>query len=74
MTINELAQELRYTCENAQRDDKVTMIYLFGIKYHVQIKEVGVKQIIEQSGLPFGHASELGKAIKLGKLVQIKNQ
>ena len=74
MTINELVKILNYKLENAQSREKITTLFLFGIKYHTEIKKVGIKQIIEQSGLSSGHYTELNKAINLAKYVEIKKQ
>ena len=72
MTVNELGKTLEDMYENAPEGEKVTMIFLFGIKYQVQIKEVGVRQVIDQSGISSTYATELAKAIKLGKYVIVK--
>ena len=72
MTINQLGQELKEMYTNAPKGEQVTNIYLFGIKYCKQIKEVGVKQVIEQSGLRPSYHTELSKAIKIGKYVTLK--
>ena len=51
MTINELAKILEDMYENAPKGEQVLKIYLFGIKYYKEIKEVGVKNVIVQSGI-----------------------
>ena len=65
MTINELGQKLKEMYTDAPNGEHVAMIYLFGIKYHVEIKSVGIKQVIEQSGIRSTYQTELSKAIKL---------
>jgi purine nucleoside permease len=72
MKHNELSQKLQEMYKNAPQGEKVTMIYLFGITYHAEIKKVGVKQVIEQSGLHSTYQTELAKAIKLAKYVTAK--
>jgi hypothetical protein len=72
MTLNELSQKLKEMYDNAPKGEQVTMIYVFGISYHNQIKEMGVKQIIEQSGIHSTYQTELSKAIKLANYVQLK--
>ena len=47
MTLNELANELNEMYTKAKDGEKVTMIYLFGIKYNKEIKDVGISAIIE---------------------------
>ncbi len=73
MTVNELGQKLKDMYANASKGEQVTMIYLFGIKYHKQIQEVGVKQVIEQSGIHPSYQTELSKAVKLSKYVTANN-
>lgn len=72
MTLRDLATTLREMYENAPKGEQVTMIYLFGVKYHTEIKEFGVKQVIEQSAIHSTYHSELSKAIKLAKYLQLK--
>lgn len=72
MTLNMLSQKLKEMYENAPKGEQVTMIYLFGIKYSHEIKEYGVKAIIDQSALHKSYHTELSKAIKLSKYVQEK--
>jgi hypothetical protein len=69
MTLNDLSSKLQEMYKEAHKGEQVTMIYLFGIMYHNQIKEFGVKQVIEQSGIHSTYQTELSKAIKLAKYV-----
>ena len=71
MTIKELSDKLEQMYKGAQKNEKVTMIHLFGIKYHTQIKEVGVQKIIEQSGMPSSYHTEISKGVKLAKYVKV---
>jgi len=72
MTLNELSQILKEMYGEASKGEKVTMIYLFGIKFHNEIKEIGVKEVVEQSGLRISYQTELAKAVKLAKYVTAK--
>lgn len=72
MTTKELSDILEEMYKSAEKNEKVTMIHLFGIKYHSQIKEVGIKNIIEQSGIYSSYHTEISKGIKLAKYVTAK--
>lgn len=72
MTLNELSQELKTMYTNALPNEKVTMIYLFGIKHYKEIKQVGIKDVVEQSGIRLSYQAELNKAVNLGKYVTVK--
>jgi len=74
MTLNELSQKLSEMYKDAPKGEQVTMIYLFGIKYHSEIKKMGIKEIIAQSGIHSTYQTELSKAIKLSKYVSIHQQ
>lgn len=58
--------------ENAPEKEQVIMLYLFGIKYAEDIKKVGVREVIEQSGIRLSYKTELSKAVKLSKYVFVK--
>lgn len=72
MTLNDLSQKLHDMYSGAPKGEQVTMIYLFGIKYHNEIKEFGVKEVIQQSGILSTYKTELSKAVKLAKYVVAK--
>jgi len=78
MTIKELGDTLSqmYNDENAPKNEKVTRIILFGIKYSDEIKNLGrgaVKQIIQQSVLSMTkYGAEVNKGINLAKYVVLK--
>ena len=57
---------------NAPKGEQVTMIYLFGIKYHEEIKNAGINNVIEQSGIRSTYHTNLSKARKLAKYVIVK--
>jgi hypothetical protein len=56
---------------SAPKGEKVTFIHLFGIKYYNEIKKVGVRQVIEQSGIHSSYYIEVSKGVKLAKHVKI---
>ncbi len=71
-TSNELGKILADMYANAQKNEQVTMIYLFGVKYADDIRKVGVREVIEQSGILSTYKTELKKAINLAKYVSPK--
>jgi len=67
---NELGKILANMYTNAKSKEKVTMIHLFGVKYHDDIRRVGVAQVIEESGISSTYKTELTKAVNLAKYVK----
>lgn len=63
---------LKRTYEDAPRGEQVTAVLMFGIKYADLVELYGVNRLVTESGLPFGYAPELAKAIKLSKYVKIR--
>lgn len=72
MDATQLGKLLKESYENAPKTEKVTMIHLFGIKYHDEIKQSNISQIIEASGIHSTYRTELGKGLKLAKYVKVK--
>lgn len=68
-SASELGKVLADMYGNAKRGEKVTMIYLFGVKFHVEIQTIGIAEIIEESGIHSTYKTELSKAVKLSKYV-----
>lgn len=68
-SASELGKILADMYGNAQSGEKVTMIYLFGVKYHADIHKVGIAEVIEESGIHSTYRTELNKAVKLAKYV-----
>ena len=56
--------------QNAKKGEKVTMIHLFGIKHSEELREVGVSEVIKESGIHSTYTTELGKGIKLARYVK----
>lgn len=73
MTIDELAKKLNKMYATAHKGERVTMIHLFGVRYSDEIKEVGVKNVIEQSGIRSSYHSEVSKGMRLAKYVLLKH-
>jgi hypothetical protein len=71
-TLNELGNLLEEMYSNAPRKEQVTMIHLFGVKYAEDIQKVGIREVIEQSGIHSTYRTELNKAVKLAKYVNPK--
>lgn len=72
-TLKELGNILNEMYTNAQKKEQVTMIHLFGVKYGEDVQKVGIREVIEQSGIHSTYRTELSKAVKLAKYVQPKN-
>ena len=49
MTVEQLGKKLKEMYDNAPRKEQVTWVHLFGIMYAEQIKEVGIREVIEQA-------------------------
>ena len=72
MDASQLGKLLRESYENAEKSEKVTMIHLFGIKYHDEIKQSNISEIISESGIYSTYRTELGKGLKLARYVKLK--
>ena len=68
-TAKELGQILTDMYENAPRKELVVMVHLFGVQYHEEIKEIGIKEIVEASGIPSNYTAEINKGVNLAKYV-----
>lgn len=71
-TIIELGSILADMYTNAPNKEQVTMIHFFGVKYAEDIQKVGIREVIEQSGIHSTYRTELTKAVKLAKYVSPK--
>lgn len=71
-TLEELGILLEEMYSKAQKKEQVTMIHLFGVKYAEDIQKVGIREVIEQSGIRISYRTELNKAVKLAKYVSPK--
>ncbi len=68
-TASELGNILADMYKNAQKKEQVTMIHLFGVQYHEEIQQVGIREVVEEAGIHSTYRTELNKAIKLAKYV-----
>lgn len=66
-TATELGKILAEMYNNAKRKEMVTMIHLFGIQYHSEIQEVGIREIIDAAGIPSTYSTEVNKGVNLAK-------
>ena len=75
MKLEELSEILKDKYENAQKQEQVANIHLFGIEYAEIIKKYNYKvsQIIKLAGMKKSYNVELSKGIKLSKFVILKN-
>jgi 5-methylcytosine-specific restriction protein B len=71
-TTNELGGILRDMYTNAIKGEQVMMIHIFGIKYAEEIKKVGIKEVLVDSGIHSSYRTELNKGVKLSKYVRPK--
>lgn len=71
-TLKELGNILDKMYSNAPKKEQVTMIHLFGVKYAEDVQKVGIREVIEQSGIHSTYRTELSKAVKLAKYVHPK--
>lgn len=70
MNEKELGAILSQMYNDAARGEQVTMIHLFGVKYHKEIKLVGVKEVIREAGISSTYSTEVSKAMNLAKYVK----
>ncbi len=68
-TAEDLGRILIDMYENAPRKEQVTSIHLFGIRYAGEIKNVGIKSVVDASGIPLSYRAEINKGIKLADYV-----
>lgn len=68
-TAEQLGGILKNMYENAPRKEMVTSIHLFGIRYADEIKMVGIKSVVDASGIPSTYRTEINKGIKLADYV-----
>ena len=59
--LHELATKIKEVHDTAPERELVTMILLFGIKYSSEIKKVGIKNVIAQSGIKDAYYIEVTK-------------
>jgi len=66
---NELALELKKMYDNAPKDEKVTMIHLFGINFknEIQNSNTSPKELAEMAGVGESYGTEINKGMKLAK-------
>ena len=73
MTSKQLGTVLSDMYNNAPKNEQVSMVYVFGIKFHDEIRRYGVKDVFQQSGITStGYYRELSKAVSLAKYVNLK--
>jgi hypothetical protein len=68
-TVAELGTILADMYHNAPHKRLVTMIHLFGIKYHEDIRKAGVKAVVAASGIGDKYHAEVNKGITLAEYV-----
>ena len=68
-TVTELGKILADMYNNAEEGEKVTMIHLFGIQYHSEIREISTREIVEAAGIKDTYITEVNKGVNLAKYV-----
>ena len=76
MNEKTLANELKKRYKKAARNQTILMIDLFGIEYGevIRTKEYSIKQIVQLSGIGESYITEVTKAVKLSKYVNLIDQ
>lgn len=74
MSEAELGRILKSMYENAAKNDALTQIHLFGIKYANEINHNNYKatDITKASGIKSSFATEVSKGMRLAKYVELK--
>ena len=72
--IESLGNELKQMYVNAPKNEKTTMIHLFGIINGDTILDnyLNVKKIVRASGIHSSYQAEIRKGVKLSKYVEVK--
>jgi hypothetical protein len=70
--MRELADELRRTCENAPKGDKVVSIHLFGIRHAKVLDGMNLHDLADRAGIGRSFGTELRKGVRLADHVLIK--
>lgn len=73
-SVEELGAILADMYKNAPHKRLVTMIHLFGIQYHEDIRRLGVKEVVEKSGIGDKYHAEVNKGINLAEYVDMKKK
>lgn len=71
-TVDQLGNILNEMYTDAPKNEHVTMIHLFGVKYALDIQKAGIREVIEKAGIHLSYKTELSKAVKLAKYVDPK--
>ena len=74
MNENELAEALSEMCHNAPRREKVTAIYLFGIKYAADLTQprISIPSVVDLADIGHSYASEVYTGIRLAQYVDFR--
>lgn len=72
MTENQLSDTLKIMYDNAEENDKVCQIHLFGIKYANELDGANKQAIAYQATGKKSYGTEISKGIRLSQYVSIK--
>jgi hydrogenase maturation factor HypF (carbamoyltransferase family) len=69
MTARQLGKVLKTMYRQADENEKVTSVILFGIWYNNELMNKSLASIVRYSGLSFSYHKEISKGIRLARFV-----
>lgn len=74
MTLQQLGEILNKMYFGSKDGETAAMVHLFGIKYAIEIKELGtsMKAIAKTAGIRESYGTEISKGVKLAQFVVLK--
>ena len=72
MTVDEAADILKRMYNDAPDREKITGIFLFGIKYADDLAGLSLKDVVREAGIRPTYYTEIRRGIKLAQYAQIK--
>lgn len=73
MTARQLGKVLRAMYRQADENEKVTSVILFGIWYNNELLNNSLSQVMEYAGISFSYHKEISKGIRLARFVSVKS-
>ena len=73
-TVESLGRELRRRYDHAPRKEQTTAVLLFGLEHSEDVRRLGIREVIEASGLRPGMKSELNKGVNLARYLERNSQ
>ena len=72
MTVEEAGDILRRAQVDAPDGEKMTSLFLFGIKYADDLVGLSLKDVVREAGIRPTYYTEIRRGIKLAQYAQIK--